>query len=68
MEEFDLPMDSVCVPVRPGHVLMTRRRNFVGHAATCNKLHGRTSVVTDYQLQTHMIREAYKNNESCSCA
>lgn len=67
MDEFDLAMETICVPVRPGHVLMSNRRSFTSHAAVCHKFHGKASIVTDYETQSYMIQTAYTRNDTCMC-
>ncbi len=66
MEEFDLSMEAICVPVRPGHILMPNKRNFTNHHAVCRKFHGKTSIVTNYEIQTFMFQTALPTmNGSC---
>ncbi len=54
-------MESVCVPIRPGHVLMPNMRNFSAHHSLCRKFHGVTSVVDSQNTQDDLIGELGKN-------
>ena len=53
-------MESICVPPRPGHVLLPERRNFSSHQAICSKFRGLVSVVRDQETQDKMVDELYK--------
>ncbi len=54
MTEVEAPMESVCVPLRPGNVIVPNKRPFSSLAAVCKKLHGRTVVVRDKQVQAEL--------------
>ncbi len=67
MDQFDFPPESLCTPVRPGHVLMSNFRSFATHVALCKKFHGRTTVVTGAELQEELALAAIKEAKVCSC-
>ncbi len=54
-------MDSVCVPPRPGHVVMPMKRNFTSHTTICNKLKGVPSVIDSADTQQKMNKEMIKH-------
>ena len=51
---------SVCVPFRPGHIMLPMKRTFESHTAICNKLRGKVSVVNDQESQLWLNREIEK--------
>ncbi len=51
MTERRVSVDSICKPVRPGHVIFPLRRNFTSHLAICRKMRGLPSVVRDQRTQ-----------------
>ncbi len=61
MTETEATVESVCVPIRPGHVLMPNMRNFSAHHSLCRKFHGVTSVVDSQNTQDDLIGELRKN-------
>ena len=67
MDELDLSMDAICIPERPGHILMPNRRTFADQAAVCRRFHGKTTVVKDYETQTAVIKAGLEHVESCTC-
>ena len=42
-------------------------RTFTAHSALCNKLHGKSTVVTDLKLQEELIEKAIAEEEACAC-
>ncbi len=73
MTEVEATMESVCVPPRPGHVVMPMKRNFTSHRSVCRKLKGVASVVKDAETQEVMNEEMKKypacgnSNGRCCC-
>ncbi len=57
MSEVDVSMESVCVPPRPGHVIMPMKRNFSAHMDVCSKFKGVASVIRDAETQKNMNEE-----------
>ena len=60
MTEGSATMESVCVPIRPGHVLMPNLRNFSAHHSLCKKFHGITSVIHSQETQDALTGELMK--------
>lgn len=67
MDVLETSEDSLCIPVRPGHVLMPNFRTFTDLAAVCNKFHGRSSVVTTKELQDELVNTAIQAADVCAC-
>ena len=65
MNTLKVPVEEICFPARPGHVLMPNRRNFSSHVATCKKFHGKTSVITDIATQTSLMSMASEKYNIC---
>ncbi len=58
--EVDVPMKDVCVPIRPGHVVMPVLKSFADHQSLCKKFRGTTSVVSDQDTQDMLNKEIAK--------
>ena len=57
-------VESICIPPRPGHVVLPEIRNFTSHKAICQKLRGRASVIYDKNTQDWMGNQL-KNYPIC---
>ena len=64
MMESNIPMEKVCVPLRPGHVVMPTRMNFTSHLSLCHKFRGKMSVVKEEETQD-ALGEALKKHPQC---
>lgn len=51
VKEVEQPLESICLPLRPGHVLMPEKRNLTHHRQLCRKLKGIVSAVADQKTQ-----------------
>ena len=67
MDVLDIPMETVCVPLRPGNIIMSNLRPFPTLASVCRKLHGKTTLVTSQSLQNELISKIYEEKETCLC-
>lgn len=67
MESKETPMEEICVPFKPGHVLMPNHRAFPDHVALCKKMHGRTGVIADRETHDMATRMVMRDKEACSC-
>ncbi len=56
MTSKEVPVESVCKPVRPGHVIIPNKRDFASLNSLCGKFHGRTSVVRSQRTQAELSR------------
>ncbi len=65
MTEKEVDMDSVCKPVKPGHVLIPDRRPFESLAGLCKRLGGLASTVTSEDMQRR-LSEVIMRTESCA--
>jgi len=61
MNVLNETMESVCVPVRPGNVVLPTQRIFKDQIAICRKFHGILSTVDDEEEQAELIEEVYKH-------
>ena len=65
MTEIEATEESICVPVKPGHVLMPNLRNFTHHKGLCEKFRGQVSVV-DNQATQDELGDVVNQHDSCS--
>ncbi len=65
MSTREVPLESVCEPVRPGHVLMPNRRSFESLVGVCRKLSQQVSAVRSEEMQEDLSGVA-NNTSSCS--
>ena len=63
MTEAEVPMDAICRPAKPGHVLINKRP-FESLVDLCDKFHGQTSVVRSEEMQAH-LSDLYMRDEAC---
>lgn len=56
MTEKDQPIEAICRPVKPGHVLITSKRPFESLLSLCEKFHGETSVVRSERMQQQLSK------------
>ncbi len=66
MDSLEVTMDEICVPFKPGYVLMPNVRPFPDHVALCHKMHGETGIIRDEETQAMAIAEGLASVESCS--
>ena len=64
MTLYDAPVEDVCQPARPGHVIMPNQRNFTAHVKTCQKFGGRVSVLKDMDTQVS-LGETVTQHQPC---
>ncbi len=64
MTSREEPIDAICLPVRPGDVLIPTKRPFESLISICRKFGGKITVVTSQELQRH-LSEAYVQITSC---
>ena len=57
-------MDFICLPVRPGDVIVPTKRPFESLISICQKFGGRTTVVRSQDMQRG-LSEKYAKVESC---
>lgn len=50
----EVDVSSICIPPRPGHVILPEKRSFHDHMDMCLKFRGVPSTITDAQTQTWM--------------
>ena len=60
MREKEAAAESLCVPARPGDVVMPEKRPFADHVAMCAKWRGLATVVTDSETQHALVAEIMK--------
>ncbi len=65
MTAREVEIDTICKPVKPGHVLIPNLRQFESLVGVCKKLHGATSAITSRDLQATMT-ELILKTPSCS--
>ncbi len=56
MTEKEVPMESVCKPVKPGDVIIPNKRSFESLMSLCKKFHGKTSVVDSPAMQDELSK------------
>ncbi len=56
MTEKEVPMETVCKPVKPGDVIIPNQRSFLSLRTLCPKFHGKTSVVGTPDMQSDLSR------------
>jgi hypothetical protein len=54
MTESYVPISSICIPPRPGHVIMPELRDFYSLIDICHKFKGQPSVVQTNEEQSFM--------------
>ena len=64
MTEKEVPLESVCKPVKPGHVIMNKR-TYESLVSLCKKFNAKTSVVDSAELQRD-LSDIYLNTSFCS--
>ncbi len=47
-------ISDICIPARPGHVILPEKRTFANHQDMCSKFKGIPSVVSDKETQNQM--------------
>jgi len=70
--EFDLlnteiieeTRESICVPVKPGNVVLATKRNFADQVDVCGKFHGKITAVNSAEEQTALIADL-GNHQQC---
>ena len=65
MTEIQLTLDEICIPPRPGHVLIPEKRSMESLQLVCTQIGGKVSVIKDNETQIEMSAKAVKS-ESCT--
>ena len=61
MEVLEYDESDVCVPAKPGDVILPELRNFTSHTAMCRLFRGRPTVVQSLEHQMALKQEFLKH-------
>ena len=68
MTTLNLSSREVCVPLRPGHVILPERKNLTSYRNWCERMRGHASVVRDQETQDFLIETLKDYYETCDDA